>query len=41
VLRGMFGPKKDEVTMEWRKLNSGKLHNLNSSRDIIRQIKSR
>jgi hypothetical protein len=28
VLRGMFGPKGDEVTGEWRKLHSGELHNL-------------
>jgi hypothetical protein len=41
VLRGMFGPKGDEVTGEWRKLHSGELHNLYSSPDIIRQIKSR
>jgi hypothetical protein len=39
VLRGIFGPKGDEVTGEWRKLHSGELHNLNSSPDIIRQIK--
>jgi hypothetical protein len=41
VLRGIFGPKKDEVTGEWRKLHSGELHNLYSSPDIIRQTKSR
>jgi hypothetical protein len=41
VLRRIFGPKKDEVTEEWRKLNSGELHNLYSSPDIVRQIKSR
>jgi hypothetical protein len=41
VLRGIFGPKRDEVTGEWRKLHSGELHNLSSSPDIIRQIKSR
>jgi hypothetical protein len=41
VLRGMFGPKGDEVTGEWRKLHSVELHNLYSSPDIIRQIKSR
>jgi hypothetical protein len=28
VLRGIFGPKRDEVTGEWRKLHSGELHNL-------------
>jgi hypothetical protein len=41
VLRGIFGHKGDEVTGEWRKLHSGDLHNLYSSPDIIRQIKSR
>jgi hypothetical protein len=41
VLRRIFGPKRDEVTAEWRKLHSGELHNLYSSSDIIRQIKSK
>jgi hypothetical protein len=41
VLRRIFGPKRDEVTGEWRKLHSGELHNLYSSSDIIREIKSR
>jgi hypothetical protein len=41
VLGAIFGPKWDEVTGEWRKLHSGKLHNLYSLPDIIRQIKSR
>jgi hypothetical protein len=41
MLRRMFGTKRDEVTGEWRKLHHGVLHNLYSSRDIIRQIKSR
>jgi hypothetical protein len=36
ALRRIFGPKRDEVTGEWRKL-----HNLFSSPNIIRQIKSR
>jgi hypothetical protein len=40
-LRRIFGPKRDEVTGEWRELHSGELHNLFSSPDIIRQIKSR
>jgi hypothetical protein len=40
VLRRIFGPKKDGVTGEWRKLHSEDLHNLYSSPDI-RQIKSR
>jgi hypothetical protein len=41
VLRRIFGPKRDEVTEEWKKLRSGELHNLYTSPDIIRQIKSR
>jgi hypothetical protein len=41
VLMGIFGPKRDEVTGEWRKLHNGELRNLYSSPDIIRQIKSR
>jgi hypothetical protein len=40
VLRGIFGPRRDEVTGEWRKLHSGELHNLFSSPDI-RQVQSR
>jgi hypothetical protein len=41
ALRRIFGPKRDEVTGEWRKLHNEELHNLYSSPDIIRQIKSR
>jgi hypothetical protein len=41
ALRRIFGPKRDEVAGEWRKLHNEKLHNLYSSPDIIRQIKSR
>jgi hypothetical protein len=41
VLRRIFGPKRDEVTGVWRKLNNEELHNLYSSPDIIREIKSR
>jgi hypothetical protein len=41
VLRRIFRPKRVEVTGEWRKLQSKELHNLYSSPDIIRQIKSR
>jgi hypothetical protein len=41
VLRRIFGPKRDDVTGEWRKLHSEELHNLYSSPDIIRQVKSR
>jgi hypothetical protein len=41
VLRRIFGPTRDEVTGEWRKLHNGDLHNLYLSPDIFRQIKSR
>jgi hypothetical protein len=41
VLRRIFGPKKDEVTGQWRKLHNGELHNCYSLPDIIRQIRSR
>jgi hypothetical protein len=41
VMRRIFGPKRDEVTGEWRKLHNEELHNLYSSPDIVRQIKSR
>jgi hypothetical protein len=41
VLRGIFGPKRVEVTGERRKLHGGELNHLYSSADIIRQIKSR
>jgi hypothetical protein len=41
VLRRIFGPKRGEVTGEWRKLHNEELHMLYSSPNIIRQIKSR
>jgi hypothetical protein len=41
VLREIFGPKRDEVTGEWRKLHNEELHNLYSSSNIVRVIKSR
>jgi hypothetical protein len=41
VLRRTFGPKRDEVTGEWRKLHNEELHKLYSSPDIIRQIELR
>jgi hypothetical protein len=41
VLRRIFGPKRDEVMGEWRKLHNEKHHNLYSSPNIIKQIKSR
>jgi hypothetical protein len=41
VLRSIFGPKRDEVTGDWRKLHYEELHRLFSSPSIIRIIKSR
>jgi hypothetical protein len=41
VLRRIFGPKRDEVTGEWRKLRNEELHDLYSSPSIIRIMKSR
>jgi hypothetical protein len=41
VLRRIFGPKRDEVTGEWRKLHNKELCNFYSSPSIIRIIKSR
>jgi hypothetical protein len=41
VLMRIFGPRRNQVTFEWRKLHNVEIHNLYSSPDIIRQIKSR
>jgi GH43 family beta-xylosidase len=41
VLRRIFGLKRDEVMGDWRKRHSEELHNLYSSPNIIRMIKSR
>ena len=41
VPRRIFGPKWDEVTWEWRKLNNEKLTDLYCSPNIVRVIKSR
>jgi hypothetical protein len=41
VLRKIFGPKRDEVIGEWRRLRSRGLHDLCSSPNSIRVIKSR
>jgi len=41
VLRGIFGPKRDEVTGEWIKLNNEELNDLYCSPNIVRAIKSR
>jgi hypothetical protein len=41
VLRRIFGPKRDEVTNEWRTLHNEELNDLYSSHKIVRAIKSR
>jgi len=41
VLRRIFGPKRDDVTGEWRKLHNKDFNELYSSPDIVRVIKSR
>jgi hypothetical protein len=41
VLRRIFGPKKDEVTGEWRKLHIKELNDVYSSPNTIRVFKSR
>jgi hypothetical protein len=41
VLRRIFGPRRDEVTGEWRKLYNEELRDLYSSPSIIRIIKGR
>jgi hypothetical protein len=41
VLRRIFGPKRGDVTGGWKKLHNEELHNLYSSPNIIRTIKSR
>jgi hypothetical protein len=41
VLRWIFGPKRDEVTGEWRKLHNEELRDLYSSPTIFLIIKSR
>jgi len=41
VLRGIFGPRRDEATGEWRILHNEELNDLYSSTNIVRVIKSR
>ena len=41
VLRRIFGPRRDRVTGEWRKLHNEELNDLYSSPNIVRVIKSR
>jgi hypothetical protein len=41
VLRKIFGPKRDEVTGEWRKIHNEELRDLYSSPSIFRIIRIR
>ena len=41
VLRRIFGPRRDEVTGEWKRLHNEELNDLYSSPNIVRVIKSR
>jgi hypothetical protein len=41
VLRRIFGPKREEVVREWRRLHNEELHNLYASPNIIGVTKSR
>jgi len=41
MLRKVFGPKRDEVTGEWRKLHKEELNDLYSLPNIVRVVKSR
>ena len=39
VMRGIFGPRRDEVTGKWRRLHNEELNDLYSSPNIVRVIK--
>jgi hypothetical protein len=41
VLRRVFGPKRNEVTGEWRKLHNEELSDLYSLPNVVRVVKSR
>jgi hypothetical protein len=39
MLLRIYGPRRDEVTVGWRKLHNEEFHNLHSSPSIIRKVK--
>jgi hypothetical protein len=41
VLRRIFGPKMEEVAVDWRRMHNEELNNLYASSNTIRMIKSR
>ena len=41
VLRRIFGSKRDEVVVDWRKMRNEELHDLYPSLKIVRVIKAR
>jgi hypothetical protein len=41
IMRKVYGPKRDDITGEWRRLHNEELHDLCSSTNKIRVIKSR
>ena len=41
VLRRIFGPRRDKITGEWRKLRNEELNDLYCSPNFVRVIKSR
>ena len=41
VMRRIFGPRRDEVTVDWRRLHNEELNDLYSSPNTVRVIKSR
>jgi len=41
VLKRIFGPRRDEVTGEWKRLHNEELNDLYTSSNIVRVIKSR
>ena len=41
VLRRVFGPKRDKITEEWRKLHKEELRDLYSLPNIVHVVKSR